>query len=169
MLYGDWEGANRMTYGEKRKTIETLMDHLEDYVLPSVGVAPAGGVEGTGILFASGMGSYPSVKELDRILGQLKATVPNHYAHLRGFYSAEWRTTTRPGKIRSAQGKMVVVDTRVRERVVPSWVVWRIVDHALDMLVALWDYGVVLELPPALNRKLREFVDGEGTHLTEAA
>ena len=161
--------GRKVTYAEKRKTIEQLLDHWEDFILPSVGVTPSAGEEGTGILFASGMGSYPSVRELDRCLGVLAAKLPNHFRHLRGFYASEWRTTDVASKIRAANGKMVDAVVRQRVRVVPGWVTWRIVDRGLDVVVALWDPLVVLELPPALRRKLREFTDQDGTHLTEAA
>lgn len=160
-----------MDYKTKRTIIEGLLDHWEDFTLPSVGGNVWGTGEGIGIVFTSGMGSYPSVVELDRCLGVLRVKVPNHFKHLRGHYSSEWRTADMVAKIASPSNPRKMIETTVRRRVrvVPGWVTWRIVDHALDMLVALWDPGVVLELPPALNRKLREFTDGEGTHLTEAA
>lgn len=158
-----------MNHNDKRAIIEQLLDHWQDFVLPNVGGVKGDGQEGIGIVFASGMGSYPSVRELDRILGVLERTVPNHFKHLRGFYGSEWRTADVATKIRAANGKLVDGVARKRMRVVPGWVLLRMVDRALDMLCALWDHGVVLELPPALNRKLREFTDQDGTHLTEAA
>jgi hypothetical protein len=155
------EGAG-VNYEQKRHTIESLLDHWEDFVLPNVGgITKLSDGEGLGLVFASGMGRYPSVVELDRCLGVLRVKVPQHFKHLRGFYSSEWRVVEEATKIRSASGKMVDAVVRKRRRVVPGWVTWRLVDHGLDMVVALWDSGVVLELPPALNRRLRETMNPE--------
>lgn len=158
-----------MTYEQKRAVIESLLDHWQDFILPSVGVAKGDG-EGLGILFGSSMASYPSVVELNRCLAVLEAKLPNHFNHLKGWYAAEWRTVDAAAKKRDAHGRMVPTVIRQRERVVPGWVTWRLVDRALDMVVALWGSTVVLELPPALNRKLRETVSESGEPAwTEAA
>lgn len=158
-----------MNYQQKRALIEQLMDHWEDFYLPSPSGVSTGDGESLGVAFVSGMSRYPSVAELGRCLGLCKRMAPRHYAHLVGFYRAEWRTVTRLQKRRTQSGKTAEEPTRVRERIVPRWVEEKLVDRALDFLVGVWDFAVVLELPPALNRKLREMTDHEGTHLTEAA
>lgn len=174
-----------MEYKQKRQMIEQLLDHWEDFYLPSPSGVSSGDGESLGMAFVSGMSRYPSVVELARCLELTRRMAPRHYAHLIGFYRAEWKTKTLTKRVRDAAGDYVskpilsrvhqedgtweLVPSRVRERVVPRWVEEKLVDRALDFLVGVWDFKVVLELPPALNRKLREMTDHEGTHLTEAA
>ena len=157
-----------LDYQERRRILEKLLDHWHDFVLPSPSGQSAAD-EPLGFAFTSGMANHPSVRELDRCLGVLRDKMPGHYAHVCAWYASEWRTTEKPVKKRNAAGKMVDDIARVRVRVVPKWVVWRMVDRGLDIILALWGQETVLEEPPALVRKLREFTDQDGTHLTEAA
>lgn len=164
-----------MDYTQKRATLEALLDHWEDFFAYD----ESGAVRGRELdpdrpmpknwTLMSSMSRYPSVVELVRVVAQLQRMCRGHYRHLAAYYGSEWRTVDRPVRRRGANGKLVDDIARARERVVAPWVVWGMVDRALDFLVGTWDFGVALELPPALNRKLRETTDRDGTHLTEAA
>jgi hypothetical protein len=153
------KGAD-VEYKQKRQTIEGLMDHLEDFF--EVGVGTAGSGDGDGVARISSMASYPSVVELVRCLELCRRMAKGHYDHLVGFYRSEWRTVTIMERRRNQSGKTSLEPSRQRERVVPRWVNERMVDRALDFLVGVWDHDVVLELPPALTRKLRPLASEEG-------
>ena len=167
-----------MTYQEKRRLVEQLLDHWRDYFDPASNGQPShGDGEPLGIALLSSMARHPSVVELSRILELCRRMAPGHYKHLAGWYGAEWRVVRALETDSRGRTKLHPVTGRPltdpdpkkmrRERVVPSWVVWRMVDRALDFVCCAWDSGVPLELPLALNRKLRPLADADGW--TEAA
>lgn len=179
-------------YEDRRRTIESLLDHFEHYF--QLGGSLAGGTGSGDGPSLSSMASSPPVVELLRCMELCRRMAPNHYKHLIGHYGAEWRLVDETVMVPSPMNpqKLIPAPTRKRERVVPSWVAWRLVDRAVDFLLGVWRFPppsceacssrdplvrcgvhVRLELPYALRaaqaRRLVEFVDQDGPHLTEAA
>lgn len=149
---------------ERRRVLGELLDSWGEFFFE---LADNGSVKGDDpdramgedwTLFSS-MSRWPAVVELRKCLALCERMGPSHHRHLMGFYNSEWRTIDRPIKKRNAHGKLVSDIARVRERVVPSWVVPRMVEHALDFLLGVWDTDVALELPPPLMKTLREYVN----------
>lgn len=90
------------------------------------------------------MARHPSVVELGRCLGALSGACPNHYRHLRGFYASTWRVVRQP-KTRIVKGRTVRLEANPskpedwdyeRQRIVPSWVLRRMVELAVIGLAA---------------------------------
>lgn len=118
----------------------------------------------------SSMGKDSTVVELARCLEKRQRQSPNHYRHLIAFtVYAEWRLVNTTVKVLNAQRKLVDKPERIRERIVPRWVVPRMVELATIGIVFDWDRKVKLRLPPALTGKLDEFTDQHGTHVTDRA
>lgn len=123
----------------------------------------------TWTLFST-MGRWPAVVELRRCLELRQRQSPGHYKHLVAYsIKAEWRLIDKPIKVRNAHGKWVEKMDRVKERVVPRWISPRMVELAVIGIVFDWDRKVPLTLPPAMTRRLGEFTDQHGTHVTERA
>lgn len=155
-------------------TVRTLLDHWKDFFCE-----PAS--SGLGLVVAdesrpmpeawtlfSSMGRWESVVELQRCLGLRARLSPNHYRHLVAYtVLAEWRLVDRPVKRRDHRNRLVDDVERVKERVVPRWVLPRMAELAIVGVVFDWDRDVALELPPGLTRKLRPLADSDGW--TEAA
>jgi hypothetical protein len=164
-----------VTPQQRRATIITLLDHWQDF-FDTVSGRPTtvASDEGGGLPLLSSMSSHRSVVELGRCLADLRRVGPRHYAHLRGFYDAEWRITQQPVRRKTIGGGRVIVETKpVRARIVPSWVDVGLAERAVDVLAGLF-HGTP-EVPIALLRgmtgELREYVDPvSGEHgWTEAA
>lgn len=104
----------------RRERIEALLDHWPDYwETASRDDGPSG--DG-GVFLLPGMSRHPSVIELGRCLGALHEHAPSKSAHLFAYYGAPFRTVDRRRLIKVKGKKSHLVDERVRERVVPSWV-----------------------------------------------
>lgn len=103
----------------RRERIEVLLDHWEDFF--ECAARDDGPSGDGGVFLLPGMSRHPSVVELGRALGCLRDFAPNKAAHLCGFYGSSFRNVDRKRRVRSRRG-FVLVDERVRERVVPGWV-----------------------------------------------
>ena len=115
----------------RRERIEVLLDHWPDFFETA---ARDGGPSGDGgVYLLPGMSRHPSVVELGRALGALAEFAPSKAAHLFAFYGSPWRTVDRSRRVRS-KGRFHVVEERVRERVVPSWVRLQKVRDAVALL-----------------------------------
>jgi hypothetical protein len=154
----------------RRDRIVFLLDHWEDFFEQ----ASSGGLVivddqtrrmSDDWTLLSSMSRHPSVVELGRCLELCRRMAKGHYNHLRAFYGSEWRTIDRPVKKRNAHGKLVDDTARVRERVVPAWVVMRMVERATDFVAG--SFRGEPEIPVAWDRKLRPLADSDGW--TEAA
>lgn len=164
-----------MTPEDRRRTIVVLLDHWPDLHSPaSSGLTTMTGDGEGGLPLLSSMASHPSVVELGRCLEQLRQTGPRHYKHLRGHFDAEWRTVPKRKQKRLSSGRVVWEldpNDRTRERVLPDWLELRLVENGIDFLAGVFKGDP--ELPRALHdarvKPLREFTDGDGTHLTAAA
>src|SRR5215207_6094873 len=115
----------------RRERIETLLDHWPDF-FDSGGAGTGGG----GVFMLPGMSRHPSVVELGRALAELKAAHRGSFAHLSGFYASPYRTVERQRRIRGKNGKSGLVAERVRERVVPRWVVTARAVECVGMIAA---------------------------------
>lgn len=95
------------------------------------------------------MASDLSVKRIERALTVLADTEPVLARHLKAYRcNAEWRTTDRWVVRRLPSGKRDIVEQRIREKIVPSWVEPQKVRLAELKLVRLLRGGV--EIPREL-------------------
>lgn len=117
-----------------------MLDHRNDFYDPD-GATSATGIDrgAAGVALLPKMSRHPSVVELERCISLLRATAKNHCAHMLAFYGCEWRTVWVP--VKTGNGKWVVNadgsrQTRPeRRRVVPGWVLVRMVERGVDFVV----------------------------------
>lgn len=127
----------------KREKIVHLLGHWEDIFNPPGVTGTSSSSSGGGLALLPLMSRHRSVVELVRCLGVLAVEAPVQLSHLRAYHGAEWRIRVdhvrvkRPrrqgGKVRSE-----LVETRTRERIVPSWVRLEKVRRAEGRLVELF-------------------------------
>lgn len=175
------KGANvqEPTPANRREIVLELLNHWPDFfdVGSSTGL-PASSSGGVGVPSLSPMARHPSVQELGRLLEWLRGTARGHYVAVRDYFDSEWRTTNRPVRRRTVQGRTVVETARVRERVLSRELqrfpvcscgcgMPRPVCLGVDVVAGAWDRSVPLERPYALLAKLRPLADSDGW--TEAA
>jgi hypothetical protein len=161
----------------RRETLLQLLDHWRDFFCEPSGSGQASSDDDGRMLAAdwslfSSMARWSSVVEMKRCVdlleGLCRHTERSHHAHLMAYScKADWRLAEVPVKRRDAKGKWIVELQRQRVRLVPGWVVLRMVDRAVDFILCMWSQDVPLELPPALTLKLRPLADADGW--TEAA
>lgn len=96
-----------------------LLDHWPDYY--ETAARDSGPNGDGGVFLLPGMSRHPSVVELGRALSELRSFAPNKSAHVFAYYSAPWRNVDQKRRVR-VKGKFMVVDERVRQRVLPAWV-----------------------------------------------
>jgi hypothetical protein len=117
--------------------VRFLLDNWDAIWGPFVSGGGAGGGSGLPPMLSK-MASHPSVLELDRCLSELGRTDPVVLKHLKAYrVGVEWRCVTKKVKRRRARGKgFEMVDYRVREPIVPSWVDRKKVSDAESRLVS---------------------------------
>lgn len=184
---------------ERRRVLVELLDHWKDFFdepassgLVVVDEQTKQTAENWSLF--SAMQRWPAVVEMRRCVELMGRMAPGHYRQLMAYTAyVDWRLVDKPVKRLNAHRKLVDDIERVRERIVPSWVVPQMVDRALDFVVGVWRFpqkdcdacqGLWLEgvlvrckvhaalvLPPGMQLKLREFVNPETgeTGWTEAA
>lgn len=116
--------------------VRFLLDHWDAIWGPFVGSAMSGG--GSGYPPAlSELARHPGVKELDRCLRGLEAHDLQAFRHLKAYRcSVEWRCTWKTVRVKRPRGKgYEIVQRRVREPLVPSWVSLKRVDEGEKFLV----------------------------------
>lgn len=168
---------HRRDHQQKAATVISLLDHWRDFFHePAQSVAgfavddPGRTVDLRDWTVFSSMSRDKTVVELARCLERRQRLSPNHYRHLVAFtVYAEWRLVNTTVKVLNAQRKLVDKPERIRERIVPRWVLPRMVDLCVVGIVFDWDRSVKLRLPPALTGRLDEFTDQNGTHITDRA
>lgn len=101
----------------RERTIGELLNHWPEFFDVPLRSAPGGG----GVLMLPGMSRHPSVVELGRALEALQVFAPSKFVHVRGFYSAEWRTAMVWRDLR-VKGRKRRIEEPARVRVVPGWV-----------------------------------------------
>lgn len=129
----------------RRERIEVLLEHWPDFF--EVAARDDGPSGDGGVYLLPGMSRHPSVVELGRALGSLRAFAPGKSAHLFAFYGAPWRTVDRPRRIKGRNGKSGFVVVRVRERVPPSWVRLQKVRDGVALVSQDVSSGVALRRP----------------------
>lgn len=103
--------------------VRFLLDSWDVIWGPFVGSAFGGGGSGLppGL---SLLARHSGVRELDRALGVLERSDLSSFRHVKAYRcGVEWRCTWRQVRVRRPRGKgYEVVQRRVREPIVPSWV-----------------------------------------------
>lgn len=100
------------------------------------------------------MADHRTVRLLERALCTLATSEPDLTRHLKAFRcNADWRTIDRWYVRRLPSGKPDIVEQRVRERIVPTWVSLTKVRLAEVLLVRLLPDSI--EIPPELWRALK--------------
>ncbi len=127
-----------MTRRERIEHILELWPHLH-YTDNS---GPNSGIEGGGPQLR--LLSHPSVKELNRCLKALSTYAPTEHAHLKAFYTAEWRIArvAKKSDVPDAQQARAFHDSKrkqyaYRARVLPPWVNPLLKDRAISWIA--WD------------------------------
>lgn len=103
--------------------IRFLLDSWDTIWGPFVG--SEFGSSGSGLPpMLSKMAHHPSVEELDRCLRELEKTDLAAFRHAKAYRcGVEWRCVTRSVRVKRSRGKgYEVLDRRVREPIVPSWI-----------------------------------------------
>lgn len=92
------------------------------------------------------MANHPSVLELDRCLTVLRDTDGVAFRHVKAYrVGVEWRNVTRWVRTRRLRGKgFELVERRVKEPIVPSWVSREAVQRGEDRLVSEFQGEVYL-------------------------
>lgn len=126
----------------KRERIAYLLDHWVDIYDPggtSVFGSPG---DGSGSPLLPLMSRHRSVLELCRCLAVLAEQAPVQASHLKAYHCAEWRIRVDHVRVRrprrAGKAKYELVEQRVRERVVPSWVRLEKVRRGEDRLAELF-------------------------------
>jgi len=111
-------------FATKRDRIVFLLEHWPDYH-ETLHQAESGSSDSTddAVLLMPRMYHHPSVRELRRAVQFVRLTEPVPAAHMMAYYQAEWRTTDQLVKRRTKKGRVEVVKVRVRQRVLPRWIV----------------------------------------------
>jgi len=109
-------------FATKADRIRFLLEHWADtYEIESEPGASGDTTQGVSLM--PRMYHHPSVKELRRAIGEVRLSAPADAAHMMAFYTAEWRNTTQTVRRRRKKGGVELVQMRVRERVLPRWIV----------------------------------------------
>lgn len=127
----------------KRARIVHLLGHWEDIFDPDGASSFGSPGDGSGVALLPLMSRHPSVVELVRCLRVLGEEAPVQLSHLKAYHCAEWRIRVdhvRVKRPRRQGGKLMseLVESRTRERIVPSWVRLEKVRRAEDRLVELF-------------------------------
>jgi hypothetical protein len=141
----------------KLARIRYLLDHWEDIFDPGGTSAFGSPGDGSGSPMMPLMSRHRSVLELERCLRVLAVEAPSQLSHLKAYHCAEWRIRVdhvRVKRPRRQGGKAMseLVETRTRERIVPSWVRLEKVRRAEDRLVVVFRGRV--EIPEDLSDAL---------------
>ena len=122
--------------------IRHILDHWQDIFDPSVtstwatftGLASVAPGSRTPTPLPR-MASHPSVRKIERALTALAEREPALVRHLKAYRcNAEWRCKDTWVVVRLPSGKQDIVERRVREKIVPSWIKRDKVDKAETLL-----------------------------------